>query len=374
MNKRHERRIERLLELGKKNRFMKIIALSLIFLEILRYHLCIKVINNPTRVASFVTAGVLFMVASSFITINPAESLSCNSVSSMSFAESDIGIEENPVAQSTVINAVTVSSDSTPVFIEETEEILDNSIDSDLAEFQELSEDEISVNLAENVEAAAFNEAVYEDADSSAESEAVEIPDVNIEDFDSDEWYLILVNKMHPIPDDYDFTLSNLDTWGQMDERVCDSMNQMISAAHQDGIGLAVVSAYRSNSQQIDNFNKHISQYMSMGYSYSESYQKTSKYVTIPGTSEHEMGISADILSYDYMSMNQGFADTDSAEWLKEHAWEYGFILRYPEGKEDITGIVFEPWHFRYVGIEAAYYITSNDLTLEEFIDLLNER
>ena len=89
----------------------------------------------------------------------------------------------------------------------------------------------------------------------------------------------------------------------------------------------------------------------------------------VPGASEHQLGLAIDIISDNYASLDEGFANTEAGKWLAEHSYEYGFILRYPQGKEYITGVEYEPWHFRYVGKEAAAVITKDGICLEEFIE-----
>ena len=114
-------------------------------------------------------------------------------------------------------------------------------------------------------------------------------------------------------------------------------------------------------------FNRKIHKYMGWGMSYVEAYKRASNTVTVPGASEHQIGLAIDFMSGNYRRLDSGFADTKAGKWLAEHSCEYGFILRYPQGKEYITGIAFEPWHFRYVGKEAATIITEKGITLEEF-------
>ena len=104
-----------------------------------------------------------------------------------------------------------------------------------------------------------------------------------------------------------------------------------------------------------------------------EAYKKASQIVTVPGASEHQIGLALDIISNDYTSLDEGFENTSAGKWLKEHSKEYGFILRYPKGKEFITGIDYEPWHFRYVGKEAATIIMDEGITLEEFVESISE-
>ena len=140
----------------------------------------------------------------------------------------------------------------------------------------------------------------------------------------------------------------------------------MMQAAKDDGVDLVICSPYRDFNRQTYLFNKKIKRYMNAGMSYMDAYKKASIAVTSPNASEHRIGLAIDFYSSTYKNLNAGFADTDTGKWLKEHSYEYGFILRYPKGKEYITGIEFEPWHFRYVGVPAATYMTENELTLEE--------
>ena len=106
------------------------------------------------------------------------------------------------------------------------------------------------------------------------------------------------------------------------------------------------------------------------GYSYEEAEEVASTIVAYPGTSEHQLGLAADISDRDYTVLNSSQADSPTQQWLMEHCQDYGFILRFPEGKEKITGVMYEPWHFRYVGKDAAKYIMENNLCLEEFVEL----
>ncbi len=106
---------------------------------------------------------------------------------------------------------------------------------------------------------------------------------------------------------------------------------------------------------------------MKQGFSYIESFQLSSRRVTVPGASEHQLGLALDIVCTSHQDLDEAFADTDAGIWLAQNSYKYGFILRYPKEKEYITGIKYEPWHFRYVGIEAATVITERGLTLEEF-------
>lgn len=190
--------------------------------------------------------------------------------------------------------------------------------------------------------------------------------------FEEDDWRLLLINKQHPIPEDYTFTLGNIKTMKgtmQCDERIIEDLLAMMQAAKEDGVNLAICSPYRDLKYQEVLFNRKIEAYMAKGMSYMEAYKISSQAVTVPGASEHQLGLAIDIVCDKYQTLDEGFGDTAAGKWLKEHCSEYGFILRYPKGKEYITSIEFEPWHFRYVGKEAAEVIMDQELCLEEFWD-----
>ena len=191
--------------------------------------------------------------------------------------------------------------------------------------------------------------------------------------FSKDDWNLLLVNKQHPVPEDHTFELGTIAGAMKCDARILPELFAMLQAAKDDGVYLAVCSPYRDISRQEILFNRKIKMHMGNGYSYLEAYKKASQIVTVPGASEHQIGLALDIISDDYTSLDEGFANTKAGKWLKEHSKEYGFILRYPKGKEYITGIDYEPWHFRYVGKDAATIIMDNGITLEEFVESISE-
>ena len=185
----------------------------------------------------------------------------------------------------------------------------------------------------------------------------------------ADDWQLVLVNKQHPVPSDYSFTLGTITGNMKCDVRIIDDLMAMMQAAQKDGIDLMICSPYRDYNRQTVLFNRKIDYYMNKGYSYTEAYKISSMSVTVPGASEHQIGLALDIVSNTYVTLDSGFGETDAGIWLKEHGYEYGFILRYPLGKEYITGIQYEPWHFRYVGKTAATAIMEQGITLEEFLE-----
>ncbi len=190
--------------------------------------------------------------------------------------------------------------------------------------------------------------------------------------FDKDSWNLLLVNKTHPVPDDYEVPLATFSGSMKCDERVLEPLINMLNAAQEDNVGLIVCSPYRDYQLQEKLFLRKINAYMSKGYSYLEAYKISSQDVIMPGASEHQLGLAFDIVVSYHAVLDEEFGETKGGIWLRENAADYGFILRYPKGKEYITGIAYEPWHFRYVGVEAAKYIYENDLTLEEFLEDLD--
>lgn len=193
--------------------------------------------------------------------------------------------------------------------------------------------------------------------------------------FSRDDWKLLLVNKQHSIPAGYEeqVPLGKIMTMKgimRCDERIIDELLNMFQEAKNDGVTLQICSPYRDLGYQKALFNKKINYYMKRGLSYMEAYQLSSRTVTVPNASEHQIGLALDIVSDTYTDLDEGFANTDAGRWLAENSCRFGFILRYPKDKEDITGIKYEPWHFRYVGVEAATVITGNGLTLEELWDM----
>ncbi len=189
--------------------------------------------------------------------------------------------------------------------------------------------------------------------------------------FSKDEWNLILVNKQHPISEDYPVELGFISGSMECDARIVDSWTAMKNAAEADGVSIIVASPYRAYDRQVYLFDKKVKTYMAQGMNYLEAYKNASQLVNIPGCSEHQTGLALDIISNNYSRLNEGFAKTDAGKWLAKNCQKYGFILRYPKGKEYVTSIDFEPWHFRYVGFEAASIIMGEGITLEEFIERL---
>ena len=191
--------------------------------------------------------------------------------------------------------------------------------------------------------------------------------------FSKNDWNLMLVNKQHPVPEGYEVELGTITADMKCDARILPDLFAMLQAARKDGVTLVICSPYRNISRQEYLFERKIKLYMENGASYMEAYKQTAQVVTVPGASEHQLGLALDIISNTYTNLDEGFGKTKAGQWLEKHSREYGFILRYPKGKEHITGIDFEPWHFRYVGKEAATIIMDKGITLEEFVESLSQ-
>lgn len=189
------------------------------------------------------------------------------------------------------------------------------------------------------------------------------------------EWAMFLVNNQNPLPDNYDSIIETELVYTSyreyyMDARMADYMKRMLADAEKDGINLKVVSAYRTIEYQQQNFENSVQDRIAKGMTEEEAREDTAREVAFPGKSEHNAGLSADIMSDEYESMDDdGFKDTKAYAWLSEHAAEYGFILRYPENKEHITNIIYEPWHYRFVGVYYANEIKDSGLCLEEYFE-----
>ena len=183
-----------------------------------------------------------------------------------------------------------------------------------------------------------------------------------------DMWALILTNARYPIPEDYTVELKVLPgTEQSVDARIYDTTLQMLSDMKEEGLRPIVCSAYRTLDRQEILFNRKVKSYVKKGYSMEAAAREAQHVLSIPGSGEHCLGLAIDVCSQSYQRLEEGFENTKEGKWLREHCAEYGFILRYDKGKEESTGINYEPWHFRYVGVDVAKYIMEKGITLEEF-------
>lgn len=182
------------------------------------------------------------------------------------------------------------------------------------------------------------------------------------------DWQLLLVNHWNPIPKGFDVTLVTLSGGHQVDERIYPELQKMFDDARADGVLPMIYSSYRTTQKQQKLMDEEISKYQQEGHSYLEAKKIAETWVAKPGTSEHQIGLALDITSTDKEIQEP----TVVWEWLRKNSYRYGFILRYPEDKTDITGISPEPWHFRYVGEPAATEIYRRDICLEEYLEQID--
>lgn len=180
----------------------------------------------------------------------------------------------------------------------------------------------------------------------------------------SEEWNLIVVNRWNELPEDYSVELTELSNGQKVDSRIYPYLQEMFDAARAEGIYPIVREGYRTAEEQQEILDDKIQTYINQGYSQSRAEKTAKEWVALPGTSEHQLGIAVDINADKSKCSNE-----DVYGWLAENAYKYGFVLRYPPGKQKITGTSYEPWHYRYVGIEAAYEINERGICLEEYFE-----
>jgi D-alanyl-D-alanine carboxypeptidase len=183
---------------------------------------------------------------------------------------------------------------------------------------------------------------------------------------------LILVNKTHPLdknykPDDLEkikyYAPDRSEAGRYLRAEAADAFHQMVEKASEEGIELKMTTAYRSYDFQKLLYDNYVKK---------EGEAAANRYSAKPGQSEHQTGLAADVSSPSVnYQLTQEYGETDEGKWLAAHAHEFGFIIRYPKDKEDITGYLYEPWHVRYVGISTAEEIYEKDLTLEEYLNIL---
>lgn len=184
-------------------------------------------------------------------------------------------------------------------------------------------------------------------------------------------WAYYLINADNPLSTDFTVGLDKVQGSFMLDERCAGYARQMIEDAAKDGIELTVVSAYRSVQKQQENLESYTQRLISLGHSSTEARKLAEKEIALPYTSEHNAGLALDILTPDWWETHDDvtadFENTEQFRWLSENAHKYGFILRYPKEYEDVTGIIYEPWHYRFVGVYYAGKIKESGLPLEYF-------
>lgn len=185
---------------------------------------------------------------------------------------------------------------------------------------------------------------------------------------DEDAWKLTLVNPWNALPEDYAFTVKKLSNGHSVDERCYPDLQEMMDDCRAAGLSPVICSSYRSWDKQEALFQNKVDRLMAQGYSRESAVEEAGKVVAVPGTSEHQLGLALDIVDLNNQNLDTSQENTPVQKWLLEHSWEYGFILRYPNDKSTITGIIYEPWHYRYVGRDAAAEIHEQGVCLEEYL------
>ncbi len=184
-------------------------------------------------------------------------------------------------------------------------------------------------------------------------------------------WNLTLVNFENPLPEDFEpENMVEVDNGYIADSRIADATKKMIADARStEDVRIIALSAYRDYEYQKELYDNKVQRLQQeKGYSVTKAREEAGTVVAVPGTSEHQLGLALDLVDARHVKLDESQENTKAYQWLYEHCHEYGFIIRYPNGKTDITGIIYEPWHFRYVGVEAATVIMENNITLEEYL------
>ena len=184
---------------------------------------------------------------------------------------------------------------------------------------------------------------------------------------------ILLVNPWNYLPEDYTVNLTKINASYQVAEEAYPDLQEMLADCASEGCAPVVCSAYRTHEYQEKLYKRKISRLKAAGKSQEQAEQEAGTVVAVPGTSEHQLGLALDIIDNSNWNLDQSQERTKTQQWLMAHSWEYGWILRYPNGKTDFTGIIYEPWHYRYVGREIAAELHELDMCLEEYLQMLTD-
>ena len=183
---------------------------------------------------------------------------------------------------------------------------------------------------------------------------------------------LLLVNPWTPLPEDFlPGELVPVQNDQAVDARAYPDLQDMLQDMSQAGLSPLICSSYRSQERQQELYDNKVQRVMAEGVSREAAQAEAARWVARPGTSEHQTGLAVDIVSLSNQMLDETQESTPEFQWLAENAWKYGFILRYPNDKSEKTGIAYEPWHFRFVGKEAAEEMHDLGLCLEEYLESL---
>ena len=206
--------------------------------------------------------------------------------------------------------------------------------------------------------------AVIEPVGLSAQSEA---DAVGASDAGQD-WQLILVNAQHALPDDFSVELADVGSGHSVDARIASALQVMLDDCRAAGLEPLICSSYRTQQIQQSLFDDKVQRLIAEGYAPDAAQAKAGTVVAVPGTSEHQTGLAVDLVDAGNQNLDETQEQTPVQQWLLAHSWEYGFVLRYPNDKSSVTGIIYEPWHYRYVGKDAARDMHEGGLCLEEYL------
>jgi hypothetical protein len=187
--------------------------------------------------------------------------------------------------------------------------------------------------------------------------------------FGPDGIQIALVNPWNFVPDWYEHETVALNDWQYIDARCYDALMELLQACRDAGYKPYVASAFREHSHQVYLYERKIQRLIAEGYSEADAKRLAGTVVAVPGTSEHELGLAVDLTDNDYRELDEAQENTATQKWLMENSWRYGFILRYPSSKSEATGIIYEPWHYRYVGKATARAVYESGLCLEEYFE-----
>ena len=184
--------------------------------------------------------------------------------------------------------------------------------------------------------------------------------------------WVLLVNPWHPLDGDYTANLTEVEEGWRVDKSCLEALEKMLADCRAAGLRPAFSSAYRNEADQEAVWKQYVQRYMAQGHDEATANAMTAQYVARPGTSEHHIGLAVDIVGADYFGKGKAGDTTAVHQWLREHCWEYGFILRYEASKQSITGFAPEAWHFRYVGTLVSMDLKDSGLCLEEYLGAVN--
>ena len=215
--------------------------------------------------------------------------------------------------------------------------------------------------------------------DNTSEQTDVTTANLPVSSNKEDDWALYVIGNDNPLPANFTVDIKTVAGERTLDKRCAEYAIQMMNDAAEQGVGLYITSAYRSIQYQEENLQNYINRLMAQGYTKEEATEQAHKEIALPGHSEHNAGLALDIVSDDYWSnhsdLDESFEKLPQFTWLIDNSWKYGFILSYPKGKEGITGFIYEPWHYRFVGLKHAekihqvYEETGEFLTVNEYIE-----